>query len=337
MLSLTYYYSKEDPDQFGMADTVRSECLKNDLILVDICVDESLELVESYKNKTPVVCVGPFVLYYPFSETDLRVAIKSALDRQERLAIDDSKNYQKKVHNGLSITNLDRFSYFFSNYYAILISLLLAVFVLLPFLAPILAKENKTVGANIIYKTYHVLCHQLAFRSFYLFGEQAFYPRELAHIDSLLTYEQVTGNQSIDLEFARSFIGNDMLGFKVAICQRDVAIYGTMALFGIFFHFSKKWIKKIPWYWWFILALMPIAIDGASQIPSLASGWPTWFPYRESTPFLRVLTGSLFGVGTAWYMYPMMEESLKETRVLLHRKFAIIKKMNIAKNKDNDD
>ncbi len=336
MLSLTYFYSREDPNQSFTADNLQDHCLKNDLVFVDICVDENLELKSKYQSKTPVVCVGPFVLNFPFSETDLQVAIQSAIERQNRLVEDDVRNYQQRALNGLTISKLDRFSYFFSRNYALIISFILSIFILIPFLAPVLAKNNNITGANIIYKTYHVLCHQLAFRSFFLFGEQPVYPRELAQMDSLRTYEQVTGSQIIDLEFARSFIGDSELGYKVAVCERDVAIYGSLALFGFFFHYARQKVKQLPWYWWFLIALVPIAIDGASQIPSLATGWPAWFPYRESTPFLRIVTGSLFGFGTAWYMYPLMEENLKETRIMLHRKFAIIKKYYQSQQKANN-
>jgi uncharacterized membrane protein len=171
----------------------------------------------------------------------------------------------------------------------------------------------------------------LAFRSYFIYGEQPIYPRELAHIDNLLTYEQITNSEVIDLEYARDLIGNNLLGYKVAICERDVAIYGSLALFGFLFQLTRKKMKQLPWYLWFIIALIPIALDGFTQIPSLSAGWPAWVPIRESTPFLRILTGTLFGAGTGWFMYPMMEESMKETRITLHRKFAIIKKINQAK------
>jgi len=58
---------------------------------------------------------------------------------------------------------------------------------------------------------------------------------------------------------------------------------------------------------------------------------------RESTPFWRVLTGTMFGAGTGWFMYPMMEESMKETRITLHRKFAIIKKINQTSKTVSDE
>jgi hypothetical protein len=37
-----------------------------------------------------------------------------------------------------------------------------------------------------------------------------------------------------------------------------------------------------------------------------------WLPFRESTPFLRTLTGGLFGLANMWLAYPYFEESMKE-------------------------
>jgi uncharacterized membrane protein len=331
MLSLTYFYSRNDLDQETTADQLKSHCEINGLVYVDICIDLNPEMESKYSNKTPTVCIGPYVLHSPYTPTDLIVATQSALSRQARLEDEGGIAYQKRVKNGVSINNLDRFSYFFSRYYVVILSLLLSIFIAIPFLAPVLEKNGHNTSATIIYKVYHVICHQLAFRSFFIYGEQTIYPRELAHIKNLMTYEQITNSKTIDLEYARDLIGNELLGFKVAICERDVAIYGSLALFGYFFQLTGKKIKQLPWLLWFIIALIPIGLDGFSQIPSLSTGWPLWVPIRESTPFLRILTGTLFGAGTAWFMYPMMEESMKETRITLHRKFAIIKKINQTK------
>jgi uncharacterized membrane protein len=337
MLSLTYFFSKNDFEQDNTAIHLQNHCQNNELIFVDICIDDSKELNDKYYGKTPTVCVGPYVLHAPYTETDLNVATQSALSRQQRLELSGDENYKKRVKNGVSINNLDRFSYFFSRYYVIILSVLLSIFIALPFFAPVLEKTGHSASANIIYKVYRVVCHQLAFRSFFIFGEQPIYPRELAHIDNLITYEQVTNSDVIDLEYARDWIGDTYYGYKVAICERDVAIYGSLALFGFLFQLSGKKIKQLPWYLWFIIALIPIGLDGVSQIPSLSGGWPEWVPVRESTPFWRLLTGTLFGVGTGWFMYPMMEESMKETRITLHRKFAIIKKINQSSKPVSDE
>jgi uncharacterized membrane protein len=77
-----------------------------------------------------------------------------------------------------------------------------------------------------------------------------------------------------------------------------------------------------------VVGVIPIGLDGFSQ---LFSQLPFQFiqsilPYRESTPLLRVLTGFLFGITTAWFMFPLIEESMTDTRILLAKKFSILKK-----------
>jgi hypothetical protein len=46
----------------------------------------------------------------------------------------------------------------------------------------------------------------------------------------------------------------------------------------------------------------------------------SFYPIRESTPFLRALTGALFGIGNAWLAYPYIEESMQETIEMLNEK-----------------
>jgi uncharacterized membrane protein len=77
-------------------------------------------------------------------------------------------------------------------------------------------------------------------------------------------------------------------------------------------------LKSIPWYLWLALAIVPIGLDGFSQL--LSQPPLSFLPYRESTPFLRVLTGFMFGFFTAWFGYPMVEESMRDTRKLMEDK-----------------
>lgn len=331
MPSLFYYYSQSDHNRDEYLAYLVSLCQEHNLTYLDICIEDQEELLAKYSGKTPVVSVGPYVLSTPFTDTDLRVAIRSALSRHDRFITEGNENYQKRLKNGLSFTKFDHFSYFFSKYYTIIISVFMFLYILVPFVAPILAHGGYYQAANGIYKVYRIICHQLAFRSYFLYGEQSYYPRELAGIEKAISYDDITNHEEIDLEFASSFIGNEELGYKVAICQRDIAIYGSLALFGIIFHVTGKKIKNIKWYWWFLFGLIPIGIDGLSQIPSLSTGWPSWVPIRESTPILRVITGSLFGFFTAWYIYPLMEESVVDTRITLYRKKQLAKKLQDQK------
>lgn len=319
MRSLTYYYSKLTPQSEIFQET-KDLCKSMDLLFLDICIDDDYQLAQKFEDATPVIMVGPYRLNYPFSLNEVEVAIKATLyqDELDPERVDNKKRFR--------MTRMERFAYWFSKSYTWFISLVILIFTALTFLPPILAANNKGIAANIGYKFYSVLCHQLAFRSYFINGEQFYYPREQAHIPNVITYEQLTGMPAEDIQYARQYIGNGEAGYKIALCQRDLAIYAALGLFGLYFELTGKRIKGIRWYVWFIIALVPIGLDGASQLPGLSTGWPQWLPIRESTPLLRTITGLLFGAGTAWYMYPLMEDSIKETRFALNRKKTIATK-----------
>jgi uncharacterized membrane protein len=163
------------------------------------------------------------------------------------------------------------------------------------------------------------VCHQLAFRSLYLFGEQFYYPRAAAGVKGLKTLSQATGldegSEPASLIAARLFVGNEIVGYKVALCQRDVGIYGGILLFGLLFSLTNRRLKAIPWYAWIIVGIIPIAVDGLSQL--LSQPPLSFWTFRESTPTLRLLTGGSFGFFTAWFGYPMVEESMADTRKIM--------------------
>jgi uncharacterized membrane protein len=103
-------------------------------------------------------------------------------------------------------------------------------------------------------------------------------------------------------------------------------MYVGIFLFGVLFALTKRKIKSLPWYLWVLIGLVPIGLDGVSQLPGLAQAiLPDWILIRESTPMLRTITGLLFGITTAWYIYPIIEEAMSDTRRLLLRKTAILK------------
>jgi uncharacterized membrane protein len=330
MTTMTFYYRKTDEK----VDEIQKQlmALKNEfeVNLIEICLDDDPDLANQYDDRTPALQIGPYRLNYPFDETTIRIAIGATRDREMASGISPAER-EKQLKHFVKISRLEKFSLWLSKNYVLFITAILVVFVGFPFLAPVLMYQGHTTGANIIYKVYSIFCHQLSFRSYFFYGEQPFYPRALANIPNVITYEAATGMSAFDTNFARAFLGNSLLGYKVAICERDVAIYGSLILAALIFQFTGKKIKALPWYWWVIIALIPIGIDGASQIPSLSIGWPTWLPIRESTPLLRTITGALFGLGTGWYVFPIMEESMIETRVSLARKLAIKKKFEQQK------
>jgi uncharacterized membrane protein len=69
--------------------------------------------------------------------------------------------------------------------------------------------------------------------------------------------------------------------------------------------------------------MIPMGIDGVSQLPSLITTNIAWLPIRESTPLLRTITGLLFGMTTAWFGFPLIEETMRDSRKALNKKFSM--------------
>jgi uncharacterized membrane protein len=159
-----------------------------------------------------------------------------------------------------------------------------------------------------------------------------------ANIPNVLTFDQITGFKDLQNPVAysrlqaRQFTGNEEVGYKMALCERDIAIYSGMFLFGLIYSLTKRRIKPLHWILWILIGMGPIGLDGFSQLFSQMN-WSflaTILPYRESTPFLRAFTGLLFGIATAWFAYPYMEESFNETRQFFIKKFESIKQNNLS-------
>lgn len=301
--------------------------------LVEVNIDSDEMLKQTFALEIPVVEVGPYKLKAPINKQSLEMTLGAASDRRSQLQQTDGDAFQKRVLKGQTVTRSDKVYFWISKHYLALLNLLMFIYVGLPFLAPTLMKINATVPARIIYTIYSPLCHQFGFRSFFLFGEQPYYPLKEAGMTGIKTFDQITGLQDLSNPYspsrlgARQFIGDSTVGFKVALCERDVAIYGAIVIFGLIYGLTKRKLPPLNWMLWILLGLGPIGLDGFSQLFSQFN-WTwlaTYLPYRESTPFLRVFTGFVFGFMTAWFAYPNIEESMQETRQFFIKKFAAAK------------
>lgn len=201
---------------------------------------------------------------------------------------------------------------------------ILGLYVALPFAAPTLMHLGASGPAQLLYTIYSPMCHQFAFRSWFLFGEQTAYPRAASGTD--LTPFEVYASQDPTFQrvpdlyawtddllvLSREFVGNERMGYKVALCERDIAIYGTIFLAGLLFVPVRGRLRPVPIWLYLLLGLVPIGLDGFSQLLSNPP-FALW-PLRESTPFFRTLTGALFGLMNAWLALPHLEQSMRETR-----------------------
>lgn len=207
-------------------------------------------------------------------------------------------------------------------------NLAVAVYIGLPMAAPALMEAGMTRSANLLYKVYSPMCHQLASRSFFLFGEQHAYPRALAgtslrpieeYMPGIPEFARSSPDPAVWGDFllaARAFRGNLQMGYKIALCQRDLGIYLSLLAGGLIYGVLRRFrkIRPMPFWLFVILGLGPVAVDGFSQLLSQLfvglgiESMMRLFPLRESTPFLRVLTGAIMGLSIAWLILPRLNE-----------------------------
>ena len=317
MLTVTLYMSQDCPLCMKAEEDLKDlqEKIPHRLVLIDI----EKEGISEFVDKIPVIEIGPYQIKAPFDKKDIQMTLGAANDRIQQLDNIQTDTHQKRIKRGSEISFGDRLFQWLSRRYMLIFNAFTFLYVGLAFLAPVLMNGGRIGSANLIYSVYGRLCHQLSFRSWFLYGEQGAYPREIAKLPNLVTYEDATGNDPFDLEKAMRFRGNEELGFKVAFCQRDIAIYSAILLFGIIFSLTGRKIPSLPLAAWFLLGILPIGLDGLSQIVSQLP-WDI-IPLRESTPLLRTITGGLFGFTTAWFGYPIVEESMADSRKVMAVKF----------------
>lgn len=301
--------------------------------LAEVDIDSDPALQKTYGTRVPVLDIGPYTLSAPITRQQIQMTLGAALDRRGQLDKIGGSDYEARVRRGQTITKADRVSMWLSNHYLFLLNLFMALYVGAPFLAPTLMKVGAEMPARAIYAMYSPLCHQFGFRSFFLYGEQSVYPLTEAGLSTLKSFDAVSGLKNLSDPSsssrlaARQFIGDETTGYKVALCERDVAIYLSILFFGLLFGLVNRRIPPLHWTLWLLIGIGPIGLDGFSQLFSQFNfEWlNSLLAYRESTPFLRVLTGALFGLSTAWFAYPYIEESMAETRKFFIKKFAVAK------------
>ncbi|MGH2619939.1 MAG: DUF2085 domain-containing protein [Anaerolineales bacterium] len=311
-MQVVIYYSAESAASGQARQFLQELRGEFDFTLIEIDLEQEPDLRREYQHKAPVVKVGPYTLESPLTKLDLQVAFGAAgKATSSETAGEPDRPWARRVNRGL---------YFLSRHWLTVFSVLVLAYGGMPFVAPTLMKLGATGAARVIYTAYSPFCHQLAFRSWFLFGEQPAYPRELAGLD-LKGFEQATGLSELDFVSARRYLGDEQIGYKVALCQRDIAIYAGILVAGLLFGLVRARLKPLPLAYWFILGILPIALDGGSQLVSQIGLLS--IPARESTPLLRTLSGGLFGMVNVWMAYPHVDASMRETRLALASKLAV--------------
>jgi uncharacterized membrane protein len=174
-----------------------------------------------------------------------------------------------------------------SKHWLLVVNISIGSLIVLPVLAPIFMRLGLTGIGNLIYTIFRPACHQLPQRSFFLFGLQPIY-----------TESQLSA--VIGGAVTRQYVGSPDFGYKIAVCERDVAIYGSMLLTGLLFGLYRK-LKTLPLKF-FGLLVLPMLIDGFGQL----------FGFWSSSWQSRVITGGLFGIACIWLAYPYLQIGMQD-------------------------
>ena len=227
-----------------------------------------------------------------------------------------------------------KLGYFAVRTWIVPLTLVLGLYVGLPFLAPLFMHWGWTGPAKTIYLIYSGLCHQLPQRSYFLFGRQFTY--------SLVEIQNAWQN-TLNPMVLRQFIGNAEMGWKVAWSDRMVSMFTSTLVFGLLWWRLRRRIPRLPW-WGLILFLLPMALDGTTHLigdlAGIGQGFRdtnTWlvvltnhvFPqsfyagdaWGSFNSLMRLITGLLFGVGVVWFGYPYLDDSMVGYSRILEQKF----------------
>jgi uncharacterized membrane protein len=224
----------------------------------------------------------------------------------------NESNYFQPTTNNLSgfQQKVNRFSLWLSRHWLALVNLFFLTYVGLPFLAPLLLANGYTRAANVIYQLYNFACHQFPSRTFFVGGEQV-----------CMCHRCVAMYGTI-------FLGGLVFGL-VRHCLKPlplqwyllflipIGLDGGLAMAG-------ELSQVIPTFILSGLGLVVLAAIGVVVFKQRERSWPSYlilvigllavlylqfFGPHYSNYYLRTITGFIFGFGTVWFVYPLMEES----------------------------
>ncbi len=196
------------------------------------------------------------------------------------------------------------------------------LYVALPFLAPVLMHWGLEGPARALYAFYGFFCHQMAQRSFFLFG-----PRLMYNLADIQAFWQPT----TDPLLLRQFVGGPDIGWKVAWSDRMVWMYTSVLLFAWVWWPLRRRVRPLPG-WGLALLFLPLALDGFSHLISdITGGIGAGFRYHNAwlaaltggrlpasfyvgdavgsfNFWMRLISGLAFGLGVVWWAFPRLIE-----------------------------
>lgn len=172
---------------------------------------------------------------------------------------------------------------FISRYWLEAALVLIGLYVVMPFLAPIFMHFGQTNVGKAIYFFYSFQCHMLPQRTWFLFGPQLTYSLGEIHSASQAT---------LPIWSLREFLGTPDMGWKVAQCERSTVMYASLWLFALAYRLVGLPRTALRPNVLFIL-LIPLALDGMTHfINDLVA--PLGGGFRDTNTWLSTLTNHVF-------------------------------------------
>lgn len=227
-------------------------------------------------------------------------------------------------------TKIERLATGIARHWLALANLALAIYALLPVLAPVLMRTGLARAAAVIYWLYRSQCHQLPQRSFFLFGAKLTYS-----LEEIQAAWRVTNDSAV----LRQFIGSPEMGWKVAWSDRMVAMYLSALAVGLAYWPLRRRLRPLSLRHCALMVL-PLVVDGVTHLLSDLFGIGKGF--RDTNTWLAVLTahalparfyvgdalgsfnssarlftGIVFGVAGVWFVYPRLAAAFSPGHTLM--------------------
>jgi len=206
-----------------------------------------------------------------------------------------------------------------------ILATLVGLYAGLPWAAPVLMHLGWTGPAEAIYTLYSTQCHQMAQRSYFLFGPSVMVsPADLEAAG--VPFEPLA---------LRAFLGNPELGWKLAWSDRMTSMYSALFISMLGLRVIGRRLHPLP-TWGLAALLLPMVLDGTTHLVSDLSG--VGLGFRDANDWLvgltgnrlpagfyagdawgsfnaemRLLTGALFGLAIVWYAGPRLRPLLDPT------------------------
>ncbi|MEM3373041.1 MAG: DUF2085 domain-containing protein [Candidatus Anstonellales archaeon] len=152
----------------------------------------------------------------------------------------------------------------------------------------------------LFYNHFSFLCHQLDSRSICL-------------TNNFMIVNCLENPKFLDKKKSTGIVlDNGIEKYKFPVCSRDIAIY-LFLLVGLVYSIRKHGIdfSDVNNFTLLYISLIPIAIDGSLQtLTEFNIILPYVGPY-ESNNLLRILTGSIAGFSSGYFLLPLLNYYLK--------------------------